>query len=230
MFDLQKHRRRRWALLALFVSSLSHAQEPKFSHKLHLSEVGLTCVVCHSSAADSTSETDDNLPSSELCLACHNGGQAPPIDLSALENHKPAERIFEFNHQFHLAMGNVAPILAAAIDSGEYLGVVPDIRKELDTQNACIACHRGLDQADAGNTGDVVDSRMHLPKMPDCLVCHGPVDNPFTCEKCHAPEVDLLPADHTRPFIDAHSTGKVGFNKLTCQPCHGRKFLCMGCH
>ena len=200
------------------------AAEAEFSHKLHVGGVGVACAACHASVAESDAAEDRNLPSSKVCLACHNGGEAPEIDVSALDEREPAERSFRFNHQFHLSMGDVAPAIAAAIDSGDYLGIVPDIRAELDRGGQCVGCHRGLSEA------DVVDSKIHLPGMADCLVCHNEIDNPFTCEKCHPADFQIKPADHTREFIDQHSTGKAGFNKLTCQPCHGRNFTCMGCH
>ena len=200
------------------------AAELEFSHKLHLGKVGLTCSFCHSSAEASRQVSDDNVPQKELCLACHNGRTAPAIDVSPLAGRTAAERVFQFSHEQHLALGNPAPRIAEAIDTGRYLGHVPDIRARLDTDNACVACHRGLSDADA------VDSKVHLPRMADCLVCHDKIDNPFSCEECHARDFNLRPASHTETFHDQHSTGKMGFDKLTCQPCHGRKFTCMGCH
>ncbi len=211
------------ALLCLPAASLSGA-DLEFSHKLHLGKVGLSCAFCHSSAESSATVTDDNLPAGQLCLACHNGQTAPNVDVSPLKSHTPAERGFRFSHQQHLALGNPAPHIAEAIDSGKYLAHVGDIRSLLETDNACIACHRGLSQADQ------VDSKAHLPRMSDCLVCHDKIDNPFSCETCHARDFAIKPVSHTRDFIDQHSTGKMGFDKLTCQPCHGRSFTCMGCH
>ena len=209
---------------ALLAAPRASAAELEFSHKLHLGKVGLNCSFCHSSAAASKSETDNNLPEQQLCLACHNGETAPAIDSSPLADRTAAERAFWFNHEQHLELGNPASKIAEAIDTGKYLGHVGDIRPHLDTDDACLACHRGLAEADA------VDSRAHLPRMSDCLVCHDQVDNPFSCEECHPRDFAIKPADHTRDFIDRHSSGKMGFDKLTCQPCHGQKFTCMGCH
>lgn len=212
-------------LLVLSCASVVPAAELEFSHKVHLVKVGLSCAFCHSPAGRSETETDHNLPEQQLCLACHNGETAPGIDAAPLADRTPAERVFRFNHKQHLALGNPAPKIAAAIDTGRYLGPVPEIRARLDTGNACTACHRGL--ADA----DVVDSKVHLPPMSDCLVCHDRIDNPFSCEQCHPRDFAIKPADHTRGFVDAHSTGKMtAQEKRTCQPCHGRTFTCMGCH
>jgi hypothetical protein len=144
-------------------------------------------------------------------------------DTSFLSQKEPAERTFRFNHEFHLQMGNVAPLLAAAIESGKYLGKPGDMLGRLNTDNACTACHRGLEETD-------VAAKANLPQMSDCLVCHSDIRNPFSCEKCHLEGVNLMPADHTRNFVDTHSTGRLGLDKTTCLPCHGRNFACMGCH
>ncbi|MBI1356022.1 MAG: hypothetical protein GC160_16905 [Acidobacteria bacterium] len=204
---------------------MSAAAELEFSHQLHLGKVGLQCNVCHASVAGSDAATDNNLPQAQLCLVCHNGETAPKVDVAPLEDRTPAPRSFSFSHQQHLELGNVAAKLAEAIDNGAYLGPVPDIRAQLDAEGACVGCHRGMEQSTA------VDASVDLPHMADCLVCHDQIDNPFTCETCHAPDFPIKPENHTREFIDAHSTGVLtAEQKLTCQPCHGRNFRCMGCH
>ena len=212
-------------LAALAFAAGVFAQDLEFSHKLHLAN-GLNCTFCHSAASSSRSESDSLLPQAELCLACHNGQTAPEIDVSPLRDRSAVERLFWFNHERHLELGNAAPKIAAALDSGKYLGYPPDIREHLDTENSCVACHRGLDEAVS------VDSKIHLPGMSDCLVCHDSVDAPFSCEECHSEQEHFTfrPADHTREFVDAHSSGKADLDKVACQACHGRNFTCMGCH
>src|SRR5712691_1411254 len=54
----------------------------------------------------------------------------------------------EFSHKKHLKLGNVAPVIAAAIDKGTYLGHGERIRPFLNSANACFACHRGLEESD----------------------------------------------------------------------------------
>jgi hypothetical protein len=198
-------------------------QELNFSHRLHFEEAGATCTDCHDAAKDSQSATDSLLPSKEKCAVCHEGGAATPIDTAGMDGLKTKQRSYRFNHQFHLQLGNVAPLIAAAIDNGDYLGKTRNIRERLDTSDACQACHRGVGEADLATAA-------HLPRMPDCLVCHSEVDNPFSCEKCHLEGTTLRPTGHTREFIDLHSTGKIEYDKQTCLPCHGRNFACMGCH
>ncbi|MDE3165589.1 MAG: hypothetical protein KGN36_07280, partial [Acidobacteriota bacterium] len=93
----------------------------------------------------------------------------------------------------------------------------------LNGKNACEACHRGMEES-------TQVSRANLPEMADCLVCHSQIDNPFSCEKCHAKEDNLKPANHVEGFMSAHSSGKLNLDKSTCAVCHGREFRCLGCH
>ena len=218
----------RWIAIVLFLAPLinpllAQSSATRFSHQLHLKQANLTCLTCHQAATTSTAATDANMPDAKVCQTCHSGDPLPRVDTSFLSEKKPAERIYRFNHQFHLQMGNVAPVIAAALDDGKYLGKPDDIRAHLDTDNACEACHRGLEETD-------VAGKANLPQMSDCLVCHSKVDNPFSCEKCHLEGVNLKPASHTREFADLHSTGRLNLDKTTCLPCHGRHFTCMGCH
>ncbi len=199
------------------------AQDWEFPHQPHL-ERGLECQTCHARAPQSADAADHLLPDAQLCGVCHNGQTAPAIDTAPLTAREPATRSYRFDHRFHLELGNVAPLIAAAIDGGNYFGKPRAARRFLETDNPCAACHRGLEESLA------VDSKLHLPRMGDCIVCHSEIDNPFTCPDCHHEDAELLPADHTREFIELHSTGKIVLDKLSCLPCHGRNFPCMGCH
>jgi hypothetical protein len=154
-------------------------------------------------------------PTQESCLQCHNVAEigAPK-----------GTHLARFDHQLHLKLGNVAPLIAAAIDKKTYLSPAsPELRAQLNTQNPCEACHRGLEASDRPD-------RSGLPHMADCLVCHNQIDPPFSCEFCHAKEAKLTPASHTPDFMDTHTSGKLALDKTTCAVCHGRKFHCLGCH
>jgi predicted CXXCH cytochrome family protein len=191
------------------------AQAAGFSHKQHL-EIGLACTTCHAGASASTKASDNLLPSPNVCLECHADGRqvrATPAPMLAAR----------FNHALHLKMGNLAPVIAAAIDKGSYLSKPGDIRAHLNGKNPCEACHRGLDQADSV-------SAANFPVMADCLVCHNKIDPPFSCEKCHVDGPRLRPASHTPDFIDTHSSGRLRLDKPSCAVCHGRRFTCQGCH
>ena len=195
----------------------SAAAAPTFSHRVHLNQK-LTCVTCHSSAQSSTKAPDNNLPKTEICASCHG----VPGKARALEGQIKAPRkmlVTKFNHQLHLKMGNVAPVIARAIDKKTYLSPHGDIRNHLNTTVACAACHRGLEQSDEV-------SQAAFPRMADCLVCHDKIQPPFSCVKCHDERANLNPADHTADFLDRHSRAGTIQNRETCAVCHGRQFTC----
>ena len=189
------------------------ASAAPFSHKLHLG-LKLECGACHTAVASSTKASDNLLPDRKACLGCHQDVQIPS---------PPVSRVVTFSHAQHLKMGNVAPLIAAAIDKKIYLQPPGNIRRHLDSQNPCQACHRGLEESD-----QVTPAAM--PQMADCLVCHSEIDNPFSCEKCHAKDAQLKPASHDPSFLSSHTSGKLNLDKASCVVCHGRNFRCLGCH
>jgi hypothetical protein len=183
-----------------------------FSHRDHLRlEAKLTCVTCHANAASSTKVEDNLLPSGEVCLMCHRAQISP----------RPPAKVAKFSHQQHLKMGNIAPLIAKAIDSGQYLAAPGDTRRQLDTKNPCEACHRGLEDSEQV-------SAVNMPRMADCLVCHNKIDPPYSCETCHTGVKALTPATHTEQWVDTHTDAKI--DKASCAGCHGRNFRCQGCH
>jgi len=190
-----------------------------FSHRLHLG-IGLRCEECHTAAAASTNAQDNLLPARQVCRGCHKEDELP-----AIGQRRVPTRVTKFSHALHLKMGDVAPFIAAAIDRGNYLQPPGDIRRRLNTGDACEACHRGLEDSDQVTAAA-------LPRMADCLVCHTVIEPPFSCEDCHARDARLEPPNHTQipHFMDAHSSGKLKLDKTTCAVCHGRTFTCRGCH
>ena len=131
-------------------------------------------------------------------------------------------RLKAFSHKTHLKLGNIAPVIADAIDHGRYLSP-GDIRRFLNTKNACEACHRGLEESTKIGTAN-------MPQMADCLVCHNKIDPPESCGFCHDPGPHLKPSNHTPDFLDSHPRKSLGLNMQSCAVCHGRKFTCLGCH
>jgi len=137
---------------------------------------------------------------------------------------QPPPKLKEFSHAKHLKLGNVAPVIASAIDKGTYLGQGGDkIRPLLNSSNPCIACHRGLESSDAV-------SQTNMPQMADCLVCHNTISPPDSCEFCHPKDAQLKPPNHVAGFLDSHTNKNSGLDKQSCAVCHGRKFTCLGCH
>ena len=186
-----------------------------FSHRIHLQQK-LTCTVCHAAALKSTQATDNVLPKAAVCAGCHK-------DTKQIK--APREvRVSKFNHALHSKFNNIGSVIGKAVDSGAYLGKPADLqRADLNTSNACAACHRGLDRSD-------VVTHAVFPHMADCLVCHNRIDAPFSCEKCHTDIPSLKPASHVNDWLDRHSSKKVVKDLQSCAVCHGRRFTCLGCH
>ena len=223
--------------VAVFVLSCGAAQAAPFSHKLHLKLVP-KCETCHATIGASTQAADNNLPRAEACTACH---KQPALS----EPRKLTVSIF--NHQKHAAFGNIAPLVLAAIQSKNYfsspIDATPLAALEAQLKSltaatpaaaapnaatptpnaACLSCHHGVAESEA-------PSKALHANMPDCLVCHTKIDNPFSCELCHAPGKHLMPASHTPDYVDRHSTGKMNLDKASCVVCHSKNFRCLGCH
>jgi hypothetical protein len=199
--------------LLLILCAWGAATAAPFSHKLHLKLIS-DCTKCHAAAQASTKVEDNLLPAITVCAQCHKPGEVAVPD-------RPKTMVAKFSHAQHLKMGNVAPVIAAAIDKKDYLSNPGDIRRHLDSKNPCEACHRGLEESDAV-------SKVNMPQMADCLVCHNQIENPFSCETCHAKTANLKPPSHVEGFQDIHN--KPSVEKSGCAVCHGRSFRCLGCH
>jgi predicted CXXCH cytochrome family protein len=200
------------AVAAAALGVLQAQPSRPFSHRLHL-KLKLECTGCHAAAAKSTRAEDNLLPQKTVCLGCHKEVTIPP----------PPATPVRFNHAQHLRLGNIAPILARAIEAKTYLSPPGDTGAHLHGTNPCAACHRGLEESDKVTSAA-------LPRMADCLVCHAQVDPPDSCELCHAKGMKLKPANHTPDFLDSHSRKSTVLDKPSCAVCHGRKFTCLGCH
>jgi hypothetical protein len=186
-----------------------------FSHALHL-KLELQCAACHARALSSPKAEDNLLPQATVCQRCHEPG---PIS-------EPATMLVtKFNHQLHLNLGKLGPVILAGVRSGNYLSPPAEgLQEALSRADQCTACHRGLENSER------VSRTADFPLMADCLVCHSEIEPPFSCEKCHTPGSHLKPASHTRQYLEEHSRRGALKEKESCAVCHGRKFKCLGCH
>jgi predicted CXXCH cytochrome family protein len=201
--------------IASLIAALPASAAAPFSHRTHL-KLKLPCTSCHAAASASTRVEDNLLPRPAVCAGCHTDGRGRNV------RQQPSRpEISKFSHAWHLKLGNIAPVLAKAIDSGQHLAPSPETRRLLENAAQCTACHRGLEASDTITPA-------HFPHMADCLVCHNKIELPFSCVTCHGEKAKLRPADHTADFEDRHSSPKM--LKVGCAVCHGRTFTCRGCH
>jgi len=200
------------------------AESTRFLHRDHLLLPNVTCLSCHIQIRESLESADFPAPSSALCASCHDGQKTNKLKMpvSFSSGHGLPTKL-RFSHKQHLALGNIAPAIQAAVESNQYLGPVDGLKKSLSTANECLACHRGLSEIDEKNPA-------HYAQMADCLVCHATIEPPFSCELCHPNDATLKPATHNTDFMDTHSSQIATLDRSTCKVCHGVKFRCKGCH
>ena len=200
---------------------------PRFSHSAHIKTVGLACVQCHTSVAESRSAQDLNLPQPKTCGLCHSeedGDQRGKV--SDFTPQVPARPV-HFSHEQHLRIPDLVARIMSALATGRYPeGDPAAIRRQIDSEEVCTGCHRGLEATDLGR-------RENYPLMSDCLVCHQPKGNAMAeCRTCHVPEFNLLPTDHrTATFFDEHSAEDHSYEVARCRQCHTPGFNpCSQCH
>lgn len=197
------------------------APAPAFSHRVHLAQ-RIECRTCHAAASSSQAAADNLLPSPQVCSGCHTEERRLPVE-PVIRKPRPGQ-VNAFNHALHAKFGNIGPLILRAVEAKTYLSNPAGLKDHLaSNQNACAACHRGLERSDEVTTAA-------FPQMADCLVCHTNIDPPFSCTKCHAKTMALKPANHTPDWLDRHTSGKAITERTSCAVCHGRRFTCLGCH
>ena len=180
------------------------AQPPvpiKFSHKLHIKDVGVDCATCHPAAATSTLSSNNLISTHDECGTCHEDQIASDCgfchsDPENIVERPPIDRELIFSHQQHLGMTDVE----------------------------CTTCHKGMDEVTTAGAES-------LPDMATCNTCHNDRKATNTCEACHTDFVTLLPSDHRQAdFLTSHrDESRLGALQTSCQTCHAETF-CQQCH
>jgi hypothetical protein len=168
-------------------------QPVPFSHKHHVSGLGLDCRYCHT-----TVEISQNagMPATEICMTCHsqiwtNAAMLAPVRQSLAED-KPLRwtRVYTlpdyvyFDHSIHIAKG---------VGCTECHGSIGDMamtwKAETLYMSWCLSCHRDpaphlrpLDQvfnphwqrtpATPSGATLMAAYRIHTETLSDCGVCH----------------------------------------------------------
>ncbi len=173
----------------------------KFSHRKHVQDFGMDCLMCHPAAKESRLASDPLNGGHDQCQTCHEeqiGGDCGYCHTNPdnIEPRQPAAREIFFSHAEHVAMEGVD----------------------------CRTCHSGVENAE--QLGDI-----HLPGMETCTTCHNDRKATGACENCHQNFVTLLPQDHQRSdFIRNHrDVARLGGLMMECQTCHTEGF-CQQCH
>lgn len=169
-------------------------QPVPFSHKHHVSDVGLDCRYCHLTVETSASA---GLPATEVCMGCHSQifSDSPMLKpvrdsvrtgepLAWTRVHDLPDFVF-FNHSIHVAKGIGCESCHGRVDQ------MPLMRRAHSLQMSwCLDCHRrpeAYQRAAAdifsfglANTRGETSSSYRTPtavpidheKMTDCWTCH----------------------------------------------------------
>ncbi|HET6351433.1 MAG TPA: cytochrome c3 family protein [Coriobacteriia bacterium] len=138
-------------------------------------------------------------------------------------------------------------------DKGPSIQIYPDRPVSM---SQCSYCHADLDKVDASRL--IFNHGAHLarnyrceachekfahtetgtikPTMLSCYRCHGTYHNGqgkiaegVDCLLCHPKTFELMPPDHTMPFIKGTHGKRAGKDPAYCAMCHQSTF-CVGCH
>ena len=163
-----------------------------YSHKFHVGTLGLDCRYCHSFVESSH---EANIPSTSVCMNCHQNIRKESKDLTFLknsyENNDPIEWIkvhmlpdyAYFDHSVHLNAGVGCVSCHGRIDQMEVVK-----QSEPLSMSWCLDCHREPEEHIRPNV-PVTAMEWKRPENHDGIVEQFMIDNnikpPQTCSACH---------------------------------------------
>lgn len=211
----------------------------KFSHKLHIQDVGSGCSDCHAVADTSKSPLDLLLPDKAACNQCHDD----TLTFTSYDNQKDAAKtrpwlthyIARFPHQIHLANDIQCIDCHTGIDNSENIS-----DSHLPAMSSCVQCHSSLDEPDYCYTcHSPQDDRLPADHKSDWTATHG--INSYTdkdnCRMCHSDNYclechrgdNLDRQVHPLNFVNNHAIAAKGGNDK-CYICHEEQAFCQECH
>ncbi len=204
----------------------------RFSHALHVGEVGAACVVCHDRATTSRSAVDLLTPREAACRGCHAIDRARPGGTAAAGDRSAPPTACTACHPGYRPGQPVARI-----------AIPPPQLKFSHAAHATAACQTCHGDLAADRVG--LATRDHLPRMDTCLTCHDGVRAAATCTSCHLatpggrirtelPDGRLVPSGgvtgalHDLDFRTNHDQ-IARTDPRACATCHEERF-CAACH
>jgi hypothetical protein len=173
-------------------ANVAKAQPVQFSHKHHVTDLGIDCRYCHTSVEDSSFA---NIPPLHTCMTCHsqiwlNSGMLAPVrdsyasgvPLEWTRVHQLPDFVY-FNHSIHVNKGIGCSTCHGRVDQMNLVRPVQALFMAW-----CLHCHRdparnvrpkseifNMAWQPARNQ-ELVGARLvrqyHIRKLDDCYVCH----------------------------------------------------------
>jgi len=214
----------------VIAASLAWGAPGLFPHGKH-EEAGVDCAACHTEVEESKKASDNNLPSREVCGACHE----PVPDV---REWAPRETELKFSHEKHVEKALGCKTCHHLMDEEK---IAPMSMPEM---SLCLLCHRKEQETEAcTDCHSKLGSRELMPKTHTkqwsyahgeearqkedyCASCH----TQSLCQDCHQGD-NVKPRPHRRNWVYIHSIA-ARKGTLECSDCHdpanGSK--CVSCH
>lgn len=228
-----------------------------FPHRAHVVK-GVSCVECHTTAAESDLNTPLDLPATAGCLTCH----AQPHDPHPCGNchgrsedrHAAADakQHLRFSHREHSATtagrctrchesvvsqdGPLRPSMATCLSCHEH--------QQAWAARSCTPCHVRMQSEGTRPESHVVHGRDFMRRhglaatssRDLCSSCHAESE----CASCHGTHVPALPSNlhfdqvdrpdmHAAGFFARHSL-EARLDPSLCTTCHRDESYCRDCH
>lgn len=166
-------------------------QPVPYSHKLHVSQLGLDCQYCHTNVFDSKVS---NIPATQTCMNCHNQIKTDSDKLEPVreswETGEPIEwvRVHNlpdfafFDHSAHVNVGVGCESCHGRVDKMDVV-----YQAEPLSMSWCLDCHRQPEKAlrpveEVTTMGYKVENQLELGAE---LVKKNNVSPPQYCQACH---------------------------------------------
>ncbi|MBM2840482.1 MAG: hypothetical protein HW412_1010 [Bacteroidetes bacterium] len=178
----------------------SRPSQVKFSHKMHINDVGADCATCHPAGSTSMISSDNLASTHDQCSSCHEDQvtndcgfcHTTPDNIVA---RPAADRTVIFSHENHGARGV-----------------------------ECITCHKGLDEVELSSAKNLPDMATcntchnNVKATNTCENCH--------TDFVTLLPADHRRSDFLRSHRDEV---RLGAMTASCQTCHSETF-CQQCH
>lgn len=237
---------RKFIILVLFIATYAFVgmvsggeSGLKFSHRLHVQEIGAECADCHA-AAESVAPSDNLIPEHDNCFVCHDENDTEcslchtnPDDPSGVPH--ITAYIAKFPHKTHVDEKIDCLTCHKGIAFSEDVSA-----GHLPSMSACQSCHDDLEEANycqrCHNANENLKPTTH--KL-DWRHAHGVVNHldEASCKTCHTEKqcLDCHQGDnldrkvHKLNFINSHSLAAKGKTD-NCYTCHEEQEFCITCH
>ncbi len=172
--------------------SVAKSQPVPFSHKHHVTGVGIDCRYCHTSVEETAFA---GMPATETCMSCHSQIWADSPMLEPVRDSFATNRSLEwvrvhdlpgfvyFNHSIHLRKGIGCATCHGRVDQMPLMWKVNTLNMEW-----CLECHRQPEKyirpraevfnmayqapPDQAALGKQLVREYKVRKLTDCSICH----------------------------------------------------------